>query len=83
MELANRECIVKVSSNGRVLPAFKAKTLDFIPIPSKRKDFSKKMENNKITLKLPRKENFNINPNINLKDIMASQSSGRKRVTNE
>lgn len=30
-ELKNRECIVRVSSNGVPLPAFKAKTLDFTP----------------------------------------------------
>ena len=34
-ELKNRECIVRISSNGTELPAFKAKTIDFEPVPRK------------------------------------------------
>lgn len=32
-KLANRECIVRVSSYGKVLSAMKARTIDFTPIP--------------------------------------------------
>ena len=32
-ELANRECVLRISNNGRVLPAFKASTLNVISHP--------------------------------------------------
>lgn len=34
-ELSNRECIVRASKNGVILPAFKGRTVDFEPIPPK------------------------------------------------
>lgn len=88
-ELKNRECILRVSSNGEILHAFKAKTMDFIPIP--------KMVRNQILntypifakkeLILKKEENmgeskfkFEVNKNINLKELMLSQSSSRKKV---
>lgn len=88
-ELKNRECILRVSSNGEILHAFKAKTMDFTPIP--------KMVRNQILntypifakkeLILSKEENrgeskfkFEVNKNINLKELMLSQSSSRKKV---
>lgn len=87
-ELKNRECILRISSNGEILHAFKAKTLDFTPIPKLIKNqilntypiFAKKE-----ILNEPIKKNieFSIdNNNINLKELMLSQSSSRKKVTN-
>lgn len=90
-ELKNRECILRISSNGEILHAFKAKTMDFIPIP--------KMVRNQILniypifakkeLILNKEENmgeskfkFDVNKNINLKELMLSQSSSRKKVAN-
>ena len=90
-ELKNRECILRVSSNGEILHAFKAKTMDFTPIP--------KMVRNQILniypifakkeLILNKEENmgeskfkFDVNKNINLKELMLSQSSSRKKVAN-
>lgn len=90
-ELKNRECILRVSSNGEILHAFKAKTMDFTPIP--------KMVRNQILntypifakkeLILSKEENrgeskfkFEVNKNINLKELMLSQSSSRKKVAN-
>ena len=32
-ELGNRECVLRISTNGKVLPAFKARTLDVISHP--------------------------------------------------
>lgn len=88
-ELKNRECILRISSNGEILHAFKAKTMNFTPIPKMVKNqilntypiFAKK------ELTLSRKESnieskfkFEVSKNINLKDLMLSQSSSRKKV---
>ena len=102
-KLANRECVVRVSSLGKVLTAMKARTLDFVPIPKQKLNqildssqilFKKeKIEDiNYLTLdymasaqeyvlKEEKKAGFQIG-NINLKDIMMSQSTSRKQVTN-
>lgn len=84
-ELNNRECIVRISKNGIILPAFKAKTVNFTPMPPKiinqilRTNLIKKEK----THKKPSfsKKVFNIGDTINLNSLMSSQSSSRKRVT--
>ena len=88
-ELKNRECIARISNNGVLLPAFKARTMDFIPCPNiivnqilKRciileDSESMPKENDKSF------DNFSFNINnsfISLSDIMVSQSSSRKEV---
>lgn len=35
-ELNDRECIVRIGKDGRILTSFKGKTLDFVPIPRKK-----------------------------------------------
>ena len=35
-KLANRECVVRVSSYGKVLTAMKARTVDFEPVPKRK-----------------------------------------------
>lgn len=92
-ELKNRECIVRVSSNGVPLPAFKAKTLDFTPSPRRRmnqilrtdpllKEFKPLKENSKKWI--PEKNiSFQIGESVDsLMDLMYSQSTGRKQVEN-
>ena len=82
-ELNNRECIARIDSNGVLLPAFKGITLDYTSIPRiKRENIISNNENNKNdnnSLNIP-KSNFNINCNVNLKDILISNSSSRKVV---
>ncbi len=77
-ELNNRECIVRISSNGVLLPAFKAITINFESIPRVKNnvvsDEKVKSEKNKST------KNFSINANVSLKDILISNSSSRKVV---
>ena len=89
-ELKNRECILRVSSSGEILHAFKAKTMDFIPIPKMVRNqilntypiFAKKeLILNKEENSLESKFKFDVNKNINLKELMLSQSSSRKKVT--
>lgn len=77
-ELNNRECIVRISSNGILLPAFKANTINFESIPRVKNNIiigekNKKKNNNT-------KKSFSINANVSLKDILISNSSSRKVV---
>ena len=74
--------------DGKVLPAFKGRTLDFVSVPRTNKsqilssDLAIKKDN-----KIPKEKKkigFHIDSTFNLKDIMSSQSTGRRRInTNE
>ncbi len=81
-ELEDRECIARIGKNGKLYSAFKAKTMEFIPVPIKRKANKKE----KITVnneKIENKKTFNIDTQNTLKDIMLKQSASRKRVNLE
>jgi hypothetical protein len=83
-ELNDRECIVRVDSNGLVVPAIKAKTLDYIPKPRRKIEIKPvsnivKVEPKNKTSKL----SFNIESEITLNDIMIEQSSSRKKISKE
>ena len=79
--LNDRECIVRVSSNGLILPAIKAKTLDFLSKP-KRKIEVKTVDT--IVDVEPKDEipkmQFSIESRITLNDLMIEQSTSRKKV---
>lgn len=87
-ELKNRECIVRISSNGVPLPAFKAKTLDFDSFPKRRMNqilrTSPLLEDFKTLEKTSRFEenlSFQIGESADsLISLMYSQSTGRKQV---
>ena len=73
-ELNNRECIVRLDSNGILLPAFKGVTLNYTSIPRIKRTI---INNNKInnTNNLNKsKTNFSLNSNVSLKDILISNS---------
>lgn len=73
-ELNNRECVVRISSNDILLPAFKARTLDYTSIPRLKIDnmeVNKNISNNHNS----KKTNFELKTNINLKDILISTST--------
>lgn len=77
-ELKNRECVIRVSSNGGLLPAIKTQTLDFNSIP--RKQISKeKSEKEEVNVKR-RNSSFQISSNVSLKDILQLTSSSRKEI---
>ena len=82
-ELENRECIARIDSNGILLPAFKAHTLDYTSIPSI--DINQEPSSNNETTKQSSKTSikFNASTNISLKDILISNSSSRKEIKNE
>ena len=80
-ELNDRECIVRVGKDGRVLSAFKGKTLDFVPVPRKKTtDTKKKLPKIKTEEK---KKAFCIETKNTLKDMMLKQSASRKKVNFE
>ena len=77
-ELNNRECIVRIDSNGVLLPAFKGHTLDYKSIPRIKEEVNTTTNNN--DSKRKDKTKFNLNSNVSLKDILISNSSSRKVV---
>ena len=80
-ELNNRECIVRMDSNGVLLPAFKGVTLDYTSIPRIKRTINNDNNNGNINDKPNNsKTNFSLNSNVNLKDILISNSSSRKVV---
>jgi hypothetical protein len=80
-ELANRECVVRASRGGKVIPAFKAKTLDVISYPrievEEEKCEKSTLEKSKVQI-----SKFSIG-NVDLNEIMKSQSTGRRKIVNE
>ena len=77
-ELNNRECIVRIDSNGVLLPAFKGRTLDYKSIPRIKEEVTNNTNN--IDCKRKEKTKFKINSNVSLKDILITNSSSRKVV---
>lgn len=75
-ELKNRECILRIDSNDKLLPAFKASTISYESIPRIKK--ANKLEKNN-SLKTDCK--FTIGNNVNLKDILLSSST--RKVDNK
>lgn len=75
-ELNNRECILRIDSNDKLLPAFKASTISYESIPRIKK--ANKLEKNNV-LKTDYK--FTIGNNVNLKDILLSSST--RKVDNK
>lgn len=75
--LNNRECIVRVSNNDVLIPAFKASTINFTSIPRIKKEIN-------VLSTFPKVEqpstqtNFTIGNNINLNDILKINSTNRK-----
>ena len=78
-ELNNRECIVRIDSNGLLLPAFKGITLNYTSIP--RINIKPQITiKNILSDRKTEKKQFNINSNISLKDILISNSTSKKGV---
>ena len=78
-ELNNRECIVRLDSNGILLPAFKGVTLNYTSIPRIKRTINNNKINNTNNLNKS-KTNFSLNSNVSLKDILISNSTNKKGV---
>ena len=74
-ELKNRECIIRVSSKDTLLPACKAKTLDFKSIPRIREIRIKEEVNKEEKSK---SFSFSLGNAVSLKDILKVNSTARK-----
>lgn len=87
-ELNNRDCIARVSKNGIMLPAFKARTMNFDPNPPRVINQilrTTMLKNNKEPKNISfntRKKSFSIGNNVDIGAIMISQSSSRRRLEN-
>ena len=80
-ELNNRECIVRIDSNGVLLPAFKGTTLDYRSIPRIKRTITSNSNNiNNKDNSNKSKTNFSLNSNVSLKDILISNSTSKKGV---
>ena len=80
-ELNNRECIVRIDSNGVLLPAFKGITLDYTSIPRIKRTITNNSNNtNNKDNSNKSKTNFILNSNVSLKDILISNSTSKKGV---
>ena len=80
-ELQIRKCIVRIDSNGVLLPAFKGITLDYTSVPRIKRTITN--NNNNINNKdnsNKSKTNFSLNSNVSLKDILISNSTSKKGV---
>ena len=78
-ELNNRECIVRIDSKDVLLPAFKARTLDYTSIPRINEEVFDLDEVKPNVIK-EQEIKFDIGTSINLKDILINTSSSRKVV---
>ncbi len=81
-ELNDRECIVRIGKDGRMLSAFKGKTLDFIPVPRIKTNVKKQKNINKKE-NIENKKVFSIETANTLKDIMKKTSTSRKKINFE
>ncbi len=86
INLGDRECVVRLGSRGVLLPAFKARTVDFVPVKRiKSTKISKPVPKSEVTITPPKKK-FEITPNIKLTELLLEQSSSRRNMrgdTNE
>ena len=77
-ELNDRECIVRIGKDGRLLSGFKGRTLDFVSLPRPKK--IKKNKKNIVNNEIKKKVEFTINTKYNLENIMKENSTSRKKI---
>ena len=86
-EIPNRDCIVRISKDGVLIPAFRARTLNFKSIPKNKNQILMKIDEkkdvrrnrilNSIGFKIGNDNNFDI------KKLMESQSTSRRKIRYE
>ena len=79
--LNNREVVVRISKNGKILPVVKAKTTDFVAVPLIRDKRNK--ENIVKNISTSIKTSFSKFTTRRLKDILISLSNSRKKGSNK
>lgn len=78
-ELADRECVARIGKMGRLYPAFKGNTMDFVPRPRKKVQINSKNKM-KIIENEVNKKIFSTETKNTLKGLMQKQSASRKKV---
>ena len=78
-ELNDRECVARVVKDGRMLSAFKGKTIDFVPVP-KKNIFLKKQNNFKTKIEKEKQKIFNTETKNSLRELMMNQSTSRRKA---
>ena len=78
-ELNDRECIVRVGKDGRLLSSFKGRTLDFTSIPRQKRKTKNVVQNN-IKKENKQKKVFNIDTKYSIKNMMQENSTSRKKI---
>jgi len=76
-ELQDRECLIRINSNGYLLPTMKCRTLDFKSIPRIKKEYEKQ---EKVKTKEKSKLKFLGNTNVSLNELLRKNSTSRKVV---
>ena len=85
-ELPNRDCIVRITKNGVLIPAFRARTIDFKPIPKNKNQILMKLDTKDYNRKnkLLKNIGFKIGDNkFDIKKLMESQSTSRRKIRYE
>lgn len=85
-ELPNRDCIVRITKNGVLIPAFRARTIDFKPIPKNKNQILMKPDakDDNRKNKLLKNIGFKIGDNkFDIKKLMESQSTSRRKIRYE
>lgn len=80
-ELNDRECVVRIGKDGRMLPSFKAKTVDFESVPRIKRNYNQKIEQKSQTQMM--KKQFSIETQNTLREITQKTSASRKKVNFE
>ncbi len=79
--LNNREVVVRISKNGKILPVVKTKTTDFVAVPLIRDKRNKENIVNNISTSI--KTSFSNFTTRRLKDILITLSNSRKKGSNK
>lgn len=76
-ELNDRECVARIENNSVLMPAFKATTLDYFPIP---RILNSTETNSNVGSGKGKKKgiSFKITANVRLKDILLKNSTSKK-----
>lgn len=85
-ELPNRECIVRISKEGKLIPAFRTRTLDFTAIPRNKNQILTQKNVSLEMLDLETKSEkieFKLGMGLDLGKIMSSQSTSRRKMKYE
>lgn len=73
--LNHRECIIRVDSNGKLLPAMKVRTRDFISCPRIQSESTSKSFVKEEPMNNKKEKSFIVNSHVNLKDILIQNST--------